>query len=756
LRFHRPLVILVCLCLFTPVTSSLAGRRAPDQQQEKPDGPPSYRITRATSPIKIDGVIDEPAWQHALRMTLDYEVQPGENIPPPVKTVCLITYDSTHLYVAFHAFDPHPEQIRAHITDRDKPYRDDFVGVMLDTFNDQRRGYEFFVNPVGVQMDLTRNEVGSGDVEDDSWDAIWKSAARITAKGYDVEFAIPLSSIRFADSSGEQTWRIAPFRAYPRTVRHQIFSVPLDRSDNCFMCQMPKVTGFEGIKAGRDLELDPTLTARRTDALEDEDDLSSPFKNGKLDTQAGVSARWGVTPNISLNAVINPDFSQVEADAAQLDVNTRFALFYPEKRPFFMEGADYFQTPFRAVYTRAVADPAWGLKITGKPGRQAIGVFAARDRVTNLIFPSNQGSDFASLDQDVNVGVFRYRRDLGKSSTVGVLATGRDGGDYSNRVFGIDGLLRFTATDSVNFQLLGSRTRYPSDLADEYDQPHGDFSGSALHVLYIHDDRNWSWWAGRETLSQGFRADLGFIPRVDTKKNVAGVQHNFWGTKDTWYTRITVAAEASQIKDHTGTVTDEVNDFYLRFDGPLQSWLNLDLYQGKEWYDGVTYDKIWGHMFFNIRPTGDFTCSLEGEYGDAIDYTNSRPATITSLEPGMTYDLRHFGLEAYHRYEVLDVPGGRLYRANLTQLRMVYQFNVRMFVRAIIHHLDLVRNTGLYVDEVAPRTRSFFTQLLFSYKLNPQTVFFLGYSDNRLGEYGIDLTRTNRTLFIKLGYAWLG
>lgn len=752
MRIERnPALLLVALALLTG--ASVYARQQP---KPTPPSPGSCRVPRTTSPIQVDGVLDEQPWREALKVELNYEVQPGENIPPPVRTEALITYGDRDLYVAFHAYDPEPAKIRAHFKDRDQAFRDDFVGLILDTFNDKRRGYEFFVNAVGSQGDLSRNEVTSGNTEDETWDAIWESAGRITADGFVVEMAIPFSSLRFPRTNGGQTWRIGFFRAYPRTVRHQIFQVPLDRNNNCFFCQIPEFTGISGITPGHNIELDPALTSERSGALEDEDDLMSPYVQEPIRTEAGLSARWGITPNLSLNAALNPDFSQVEADAAQLSTNARFALFYPEKRPFFLESADLFSTPINAVYTRTVADPTWGLKLSGKQGSQGLGIFVARDQLTNLVFPANQGSDSAALDQANSAAVLRYRHDIGEASTVGLLATGRTGDSYSNGVLGLDGLLRLTRNDTVQAQLLASRTRYPKQVVADYDQPSGTFDGSALHLLYSHDTRDWGAWLYYQDLAKGFRADSGFLPRVDTRTLNPGVGRAFYGEPGHWYTRINIDLEGVRITDHTGLLTDESVILTGRFEGALQSSGSLSLSTGKEFFDGVTYNLAKGEFFFNVRPTGDFTCSLGGRLGDAIDYDNGRRAHIIRLIPGLTYDIgRHLYLQLDDTFEQLDEAGGRLYRANLTELRLVYQFNLRTFVRAIVQGLDLKRNLDLYVEPQTSPSQQLFTQFLFSYKLNPQTVVFVGYSNTDASTESVPVERANRTVFVKLGYAWL-
>ncbi|MCZ6506572.1 MAG: carbohydrate binding family 9 domain-containing protein, partial [Acidobacteria bacterium] len=417
----------------------------------------AYYIEQATSAITVDGVMDEPAWEEATVFRLDYETWPGENIPALVATEARVTYDESTLYVGFHAFDPDPSALRAHLSDRDAAYQDDFLGISIDTFDDQRRAFEFFVNPLGVQMDLFLDGV-SGN-ESDSWDAIWDSAGLVTDDGYVVEMAIPFNQLRFPGGGGEQTWGFDLIRYYPRGDRHRLSVHKLDRDNDCYLCQASKMTGFRGISPGRNVEIVPTLTGSQTE--ERADFPLGDFDNSDPTGELGLSARWGVTPNLTLNLTINPDFSHVEADVAQLVVNERFALFFPERRPFFLEGADFFSTPLNAVFTRNVGSPDWGLKLTGKQGKNAVGVFVAEDQFTSLLFPGSQGSAATSLDASSQDAVVRYRRDLGEASTLGVLMTYRGGDDYSNSVSGVDGLYRLTDSDSVSFQWLRSSTEYP-------------------------------------------------------------------------------------------------------------------------------------------------------------------------------------------------------------------------------------------------------------------------------------------------------
>ncbi|MGV8040918.1 MAG: DUF5916 domain-containing protein [Thermoanaerobaculaceae bacterium] len=307
-------------------------------------------------------------------MDLAYEVRPGENVPPPVRTQVLVTHDDAAVYFAFRAFDPRPAEIRAHLSDRDNLGADDWVAVILDTFNDERRSFDLLVNPLGVQADSI--ETASSNEE---WDAIWEAAGRITDWGYAVEMrgavllaALPEHHVRATRPGGST--RCA---SYPRRVRHHIGLFPRDRNNNCYLCQAVKISGFEGVKPGRNLEVVPTLTGTRTDTRDALPD--GPMRTGDVEADLGVTARWSATPHLTLQGTVNPDFSQVEADALQLDVNEPFALSFMEKRPFFMEGSDFFSTRLNAVYTRTVRDPAWGAKLSGEEQRHhARGLGGAR------------------------------------------------------------------------------------------------------------------------------------------------------------------------------------------------------------------------------------------------------------------------------------------------------------------------------------------------------------------------------------------
>jgi len=717
-----------------------------------------FQVPRATFEITIDGIIDEQAWDHALALELRYEVRPGENVEPPVRTMVFITHDHTHLLVAFRAYDPQPDKIRARYRDRDNVRGDDSVGITIDTFNDQRRAYEFTVNPLGVQTDgiYSEGNRGFGKGFDRAWDAIWTSAGRLTEDGYEVEMAVPFNQIRFQATDGPQIWGLDCTRSYPRENRYHIGLFPRDRGANSYLAQEEKMIGFEGVSRGRNLEFAPTLVGYALqerpdfpDSLEVEEDKS---------LELGATLMWGITPNLTLTGAVNPDFSQVEADAVQLALNQRFALFFQEKRPFFLESSDYFETGLDLLYTRVIADPLVALKLTGKMGRHTVGVFSARDEVTNLVVPGVEGSDSETFETPNTSTVGRYRYDLGSNSTLGVMFTDREGPDgYLNQVVSIDAQLRPTESDSVTVDAAWSKTRYSPEMQVELDLTPEEISDHALDIEYVHTKRSWFAFAEYVDFGEDFRADLGFIPRVGYRSANTGGGYTWWGEEKNWYNRLEAGGFVARSQDQGGDLLDQATQVWLSGEGPLQSNFRLEVGDRTEVYEGVRFDNLIVPFFFlRVRPTASFSFRINGVTGDWIDFDHVRPADRVYLSGELDFNIgRHLAWEISHIYSTLEVEGGTLYKANVPQTELVWQFTTRAFVRAILQYTDIRRNQDLYEDDVDELSRDFFVQLLFSYKVNPRTVFFAGYSEGGAENQDISRISTNRSVFIKVGYAWL-
>lgn len=750
-----PLRGILRICVLA-LTLCVAPASAAEPNNISPNREFQYQLPRASGAIDVDGHLTETAWDTALEIDLAYETSPGENIDPQVETRMLMLYDDRFLYVGFRAFDPDPKAIRAHVKDRDKPVFDDIIGIILDPFNDGRRAFEFFCNPLGVQLDFFFDDIT--DQTDFNWNAIWRSAGHIDREGYVVEMAIPFNALRFPKAPGEQTWSFDGVRVYPRDQQYDIRTQPRYRDIDCKICQNSKITGFAGASPGRNFELNPTVTGNQTDARAQ---LADPeLESGDIDPDVGLDARWGVTPNLLLSATLNPDFSQVEADVAQLDVNTRFALFFPETRPFFQEDADFFETSLNIVHTRTVGDPDWGLRLTGKMGRNAIAAFVARDAVTNLLIPGSQVSRATVLDEENDLAVVRFRRDLKNNSNVGILVTDREGENgYSNRLAGFDGLIRFNSRDSISFQVLGSQTRYSPGIIEEFGQP-AEADDLALRLGFDHRGREWLWYGRYDDIGEEFRADLGFMPQVDFSEAVGGVQRTWWGEGDDWFTEMRLGGEWNLEEDQAGRRLDRGGKIWYAVKGPRQSELSATLGRRQRFFSNHLFEESFRDVFVSIRPSGTFFFSLFARTGDEIDFVNVRPADQLLLEPAINLNLgRHLEVDLNHTFNRLETPeGDEIFTANQSEMRLVYQLNLRSFIRLITQYLDVERDPAHFVES---RTQDLFNQLLFSYKLNARTVFFAGYSDNSqafdnsmTGE-SLDLRSKSRTVFLKVGYAWV-
>jgi hypothetical protein len=315
---------------------------------------PELQIHRTVGEIKIDGQLDDSGWRDAGRARNFVEHNPGDQTQPPVKTVALMTYDESNLYVAMICYDD-PSTIRASYCERDRIFQDDYIVLALDTYGDAVWAYELSVNPYGIQGDLLWAQDGN---EDEGFDLIYESAGAITDSGYQIEMAVPFRSLRFPDTP-EQTWRVDFWRNHPRDSRRQYSWAKYDRGEQCWPCQWGVVTGIENVQPGRGIELMPSFVGYQAGEMHGDGTPQNPFnfENYDPDGQFSLYGKYSVKSNLTVEATYNPDFSQVEADAPQIDVNTTTALSYPERRPFFQEGSDLFRTIFSAVYTRSINDP---------------------------------------------------------------------------------------------------------------------------------------------------------------------------------------------------------------------------------------------------------------------------------------------------------------------------------------------------------------------------------------------------------------
>src|SRR5437016_10978007 len=378
----------------------------------------------------------------------------------------MIGYDSKTLYLAFHCYDE-PDRVRATVAKRDEVFGDDNVRLFLDTFNDQRRAYVLGWNALGIQQDGIMTE-GSGT--DFSVDIVMESKGTLTSDGWTVEVAIPFKSLRY-EAGKDKLWGIHIWRNFFRFNDEIDSWMPNSRDIASLLSQQGHLTGLEGISTERTLEVIPSLTVsetgKRIAALPAGATGLDPgrFVNEHLKFDPGVSVKFGLTPTVTLDFSLNPDFAQVEADQTVVTANQRFPIFFEEKRPFFLEGIDIFRTPIQAVHTRAISDPDIAVKLSGKRGRNTFGILLASDNAPGN-FTKEDRQDAKALpaiqrflDKNAYVGILRLKRDVGKQSYIGLLLTSYNFIEKHNQLGGIDGRFQISKQKQFSFQVLGSTSR---------------------------------------------------------------------------------------------------------------------------------------------------------------------------------------------------------------------------------------------------------------------------------------------------------
>ncbi len=399
--------------------------------------PPTVTIPRIDAAVTIDGVLDEPVWAKAARLDGFHQYRPVDGRMAEQETIVLVWYSPTAIHFGIIANDTDPGSIRATFTDRDKIDGEDRVRLYLDTFNDKRRAAFFGVNGLGVQEDGLRSETGAsagslfGGQDDLNVDYLWDSKGRRTEQGYEVEVRVPFKSLQYA-GAGPQSWGFNAVRYVQRTAYQDTWT-DVRRANSSFLAQSGTLTGLEGMQRGLVFEAQPFVTAGWAGNRLDD----GSFTRDDPEPSVGINLQLATT-TMAFDGTINPDFSQVESDVGLITVNERFALFVPEKRPFFLKGIDLFSTPGNLIYTRRIADPYGGAKVTGKVGRNSIAYLGAVD-------------DFKDAD-DAWFNLVRVRRDLGANSVAGLTYTDRVQGGAYNRLLEGDAHIVFAKLYFVEAQ----------------------------------------------------------------------------------------------------------------------------------------------------------------------------------------------------------------------------------------------------------------------------------------------------------------
>jgi hypothetical protein len=715
---------------------------------------PELSILRASGTIEIDAELEDAGWRGAAKAGNFAEHNPGDQTKPDVETEVWITYDDQYLYIAWLCYDE-PGEVRASFCERDRIFSDDYVILCLDTYGEATHAYEISANPYGIPGDLLFSTAYGEDI---TYDMIFESAGKVTDFGWVVEMAIPFESIRFPDQQ-EQVWRVDFWRNRPRESRYQYSWAAYNRDEDCWPCQWGTVNGISGVKPGAGFELLPAVVAHQSGSLDDD----GHFADGDVKGDLSLGIAYDISSELTTEATINPDFSQVEADVAQIDVNSTFALFYPEKRPFFQEGSDLFNTYFGAIYTRSINDPTVAGKLTWRKGSSSVAFLSARDEHSVIILPFEESSEFVENGKSYS-NVLRVRHDLGEQSHIGLVATDRrfDSGG-SGSLVGIDGRIRLSQSNAVTFQFLGTHTEEVDNLslADSSfnvqlfdDGKHtAGLDGEAFygHGFFVDLDRNTgNYWGSMQyaEMSPTFRADNGFEPSNNVRYGTVDIGGIVRFEDNDILENINGSVDAAREWNFNGVKKDEwVNGGVEVKFRTAQTGIHVNYLRSNELFHDIQFNDIWeAHTCLSTQPSGALRFGGNINYGHRIARDSLAMGEQTSY--GLWADVKPIdrlllSVQYNHiRSDRMDT-GSRLFSQSLLWSRLSLQLSRELSMRLVLQYND-------HYD-------TWDADPLLTYRINSLTLFYIGsthdYHDMNMVDDGRDgWTLTERQYFMKIQY----
>ena len=777
-------------------------------EKAKPVSIPRFENT----PV-IDGSLDDEVWKDAAVFKDFYQTDPGDNTRPSQPTEVMIGYDAKFLYFAFRAFDE-PGKVRATIARRDQIFDDDYVGIYLDTFNDQRRAYALFFNPLGIQHDGVFVEGGG---EDSSVDLVMESKGVVTDTGFTVEIAIPFKSLRYEAGKGK-VWGLQLYRRIKHANNELDSWMPYDRGNSSVLSQAGHITGLENISVERTLEIIPSLTVSETGNRVPSPGAvttgiapvvgSGRFLNRPVELDAGVTAKFSITPAITLDLAYNPDFAQVEADATVITANQRFPIFFAEKRPFFLEGKEIFQTQLQAVNTRAIIDPDFAAKLTGRRGKNTFALLVASDNAPGNFDEEERTNpeNLRFLDKNALVGILRLKRDIGRESNLGFIATSYNFVERRNNLAGIDGRFRLNPQTVFSFQVLGTNSRrYFDDFFDNNARNTPRYrtgNGVGYFASYDVSKRHFGYLIEMSGRTRDYRAEVGFTPRTnynlgeffvrystDPKPNGKIISRRIQSYQDVQFDfqgrlqRLEWNPQASiQLRRQTflgigfrrafEKIYEEEFGYVRTTDGRAGAFFG-----NSERATNRTGFFVFGETTLSEKISGEFRLGLDKgafdfDFGAGRRFPRVSPAYLAylgipnntgnqppPLDPGAGNLLDGYFRIVYQPTDALrtsfEYTKSRLVRVdtrrtafdeNIFAMRATYQFTRATFIRTRIDYSTL-----------AARVRG---QFLIGYAPSPGTAFYAGYNNDLnyngsnpfSGAFEPGLRRNRQTFFIKATY----
>jgi len=707
-------------------------------------GRPTVRPTRTSTPPRIDGQLDDEVWETAAKLTDFVQYQPIDGAPASEPTEIYIAYDSDHLYFGFYAHYSDPSIMRANRVDRDRASQDDLLTIYFDTFMDQQRSYDFDVNAYNVQGDGIINISGRGGrgggipFADRSWNTLFDSGAQIVEDGFTAEMAIPFKSLRYPQQPEgvPHRWGFQFVREIKELNREDIVWAPMSRDVSSFMAQMGVIEGMTDLSTSRNLEIMPTFTAIQFGSLQTTGQF--PVETAP---EGGVNFKYGVTSNLVADATFNPDFSQIESDRPQIEVNRRFPLFFSELRPFFVEGNEIFdiQGPVTFVHTRTIVDPLFGAKLTGKTGKVAIGILAANDEGPGNLEDRNN----PLYEKSAQTFIGRVKYDLYTESHIGAIVTSREFEDSHSTLGGVDASLRLSPNHTVGIVGVGTRHKDLEGVERE---------GHVFDLNLRQNGRHLDWSLGAYEISRDFDTEVGFVRRTDQRRTRGNISYRWF--PQNWIIDWGPRFSYGRNWNFDGILEDENASMSMSFSLAKNLRANTSFDRDMERFGGINFlqnrYRVGGGM--NNR---SFSANASFDTGDQIFFDWDNPylgretgsnvsvsvRPVSSLQSQISLRTSRFTDPTNGNAEIFDV---QIIRAQTT-----YQISNPLLIRNI--------------TEYDTFDRQFDFNLLVTYRVNGGTVFYVGYDDHYRQEDQIDdldekffmpnnFRRTNRAIFTKLQY----
>lgn len=755
-------LIWITLCCIFPVISFAESTSPEDDSNEPQDQIEDLRellqvkelhTPEISGELTIDGNLDDTGWKTAAEYEIVFETYPARLEAAPVKTLVRIGRHEDSLVLAFEAFDPTPGEIQAPLRDRDGIELDDYVGVAIDPSGQLLETYEFFVNAKGVQGDWVRNRVDDTRARD--WDADWTAAAKITDTGYQVEMKIPLDTLEISVDKNVKKRILLFKRHYPREVRHHLSAITVRT-----VYERPELPP-------KKIYLNPGLTLLNEHERDPEEDESWE-QNHK--SEVSLDLGYKPTPSFGFWATINPNFLEVEADLTDFSINDPFTPLDVEKRPFFLKSIENFGTPFDLVYTRNIEDPIGGVNASGSINRLTTGNFLVYDREMSLIVPGNLSSDRVDLDKDSTSGAFRYRLNKNPGTALGFISTVRtDGSDYYNIVGGVDFYKKFKVHNELRLQWLYSGTEYPEEIVNELCEeddacddpedtigipgvtplneqvlranPDQTYSDDAVHLRYKYNRREGYLTARYLDVGEDFRADLGYMTRVDYRLySLSGGLNYYTEVKDKGKVRFRPSVNYVRLESQDGELLNESKEVWLNYWGLYQTWFRLGyrnrdrtakrFLQNTLEIDGnsryFTEDQLETRIETSIFK--NFRFIVTGKIGTQIDTDNYRLGDLIEIKPEIRWSVTdHIELSIKDIYRQLDVEDGRLFTENYLGVTALYHLDTGSFFRLTIIDDYIKKDPDLYLfDEEDELEHDITAEILFAWKPTQLNTFFIG------------------------------